>query len=653
MHDVRRLYALFLFFCLITFRVVGADLPYESDFESGEGFSIGSLSSHPDWVFPNPLLGVEVTGSDAFSGAQSIRLSGQGDFSFPAVDSLPGQVRWLDFYLKPLFIDEVDLTAPLPGARAAVNAFVRSGGAGDVFVFNGDGLGGGSWVASGASIPLSWPKSQDWIRLTYRLDYGSKSWGLFINDELVFTDLGFLDNSLTGFEEFVFSQDASIATDLDFFYAGASNPLYSEHRPYLHAARITGLSSESWTPVTLPRIYENPVIVATPAYDLSQTPVAVRLRGVDRGIASFEIRVQDLSLNGLPLSNYEAEYLVVEAGVYTEAFHGIDMEASRMEIAQVDHYQSWLGQEIALARPIASPVVLGQVMSFNDSRWSVFWSHGGIGTAPAGSQIFIGRHVGEDPDQSRNPETVGYIVMGDSSGQFEGREFVASTTGDKIDSSRRSVSLSGTAVTSLVNLVATQAAMDGMDGTQVILEEPNAIKTGKFFLAVDEDQLLDPERVHTTEQAHYLALGLSSDLSADGDSIPDWWEQWYAAVNPFDSIDTIEQVTTAIDTDGDGVSDYAEDLIAHTDLSNPYDNHPIHGSPVYVDSVHGNDSHSGRVPAGYYSYDGPKQTITSGLTASNDNGLLVVAPGTYPESTINLSGKDITIQLSGPATLNP
>ena len=58
------------------------------------------------------------------------------------------------------------------------------------------------------------------------------------------------------------------------------------------------------------------------------------------------------------------------------AQHGVKMEAFKFTSTLSDSASSWIGQQRAYANSYANPVVLGQVMTANDPRLSVFWSRG-------------------------------------------------------------------------------------------------------------------------------------------------------------------------------------------------------------------------------------------------------------------------------------
>ena len=58
-------------------------------------------------------------------------------------------------------------------------------------------------------------------------------------------------------------------------------------------------------------------------------------------------------------------------------------------------------------------VVLGQVMSFNDPHWQVFFAYGSSRTtSPTDANLQVGRHIAQDKTpSSRLPETVGYFLF--------------------------------------------------------------------------------------------------------------------------------------------------------------------------------------------------------------------------------------------------
>jgi hypothetical protein len=172
---------------------------------------------------------------------------------------------------------------------------------------------------------------------------------------------------------------------------------------------VSGVSSE-WKEVTLSKQYLSPIAACTVEYNTGNNllPALVRMDEVLHG--SFKIRLQNPSDTTLK-NGRDVHCVVVEEGSWVMP-DGRKIEANTYVSKVTDYAQnSWVGEEQTYTNSYTNPVVLGQVMSFNDPKWSVFWSRGPNKlTAPSGSKLFTGKHVGED-NNAREDETVGYIVI--------------------------------------------------------------------------------------------------------------------------------------------------------------------------------------------------------------------------------------------------
>jgi len=198
-------------------------LPFDTDFESGEGYTLGPLAADTYWQFGSGL-DADILSPGAGS-SQALGFSG-GDWLWLSTDSQGAQVSWIDFYTKPVFVEPFELPEIIETEQSAVTGFVKVNTQGEVYAIDGDGFGGGSWVPSGELRNLQGDASADWIRLTYRLDYAAKTWDLFVDGEMVMVDLGFLDQSVPDLDSFSVRADGENPTLLDYFYAGNDNPLY-------------------------------------------------------------------------------------------------------------------------------------------------------------------------------------------------------------------------------------------------------------------------------------------------------------------------------------------------------------------------------------------------------------------------------------------
>ena len=265
---------------------------------------------------------------------------------------------------------------------------------------------------------------------------------------------------------------------------------------------VSGVGN-SWQTITLPQSYTEMVVIATAEYDDTFLPAVTRIQNASGN--SFELQVQhpgDQYLNG-----YIVHYIVVEAGVYTVAEHGVKLEAVRVDSTVTDRRSNWVGEAQSYGQGYNSPVVLGQVMSANDAAWSVFWARGSSRTnVPDSGNLFVGKHVAEDSNTTRATETLGYIVVEASSGLIGSISFEAGVGSDTVqgigNSAPYSYGLAGQGQTAVLS----SSAMDGNDGGWPVLYSTNPLAGGQLALAIDEDQIRDSERSHTSEQAAYFVI---------------------------------------------------------------------------------------------------------------------------------------------------
>ena len=204
---------------------------------------------------------------------------------------------------------------------------------------------------------------------------------------------------------------------------------YITQPPFLLEPTIGEVANlgSNWQTITLNKSYDDMVVVASLEYGLGQPPAVVRIRNANGN--SFEIQAQNPS--GQALSGYIAHYLVVEAGTYTVAKHGVNMEAVKVLSTQTDRKGSWLGEQQSYLNTYSNPVVIGQVMSANDADWSSFWARGSSAQAPPNATNFhVGKHVGEDIDITRADETIAYIVIEAGSGVMNDLSYEAAVGAD-------------------------------------------------------------------------------------------------------------------------------------------------------------------------------------------------------------------------------
>ncbi len=267
----------------------------------------------------------------------------------------------------------------------------------------------------------------------------------------------------------------------------------------------------SWQTVTLQNSYTSPVVVCSPVLDTAtSSPVVCRVRNAAGG--SFDLMVQ--SPGGTISSGVDVHYLVVEEGVYNVTDHGIKLEAKKALSEATAYAGSWSTEQRTYSNSYTSPVVLGQVMTYNDANWSVFWaSASNVKNPPSATEFYAGKNVGEDTvktRKTRSTETIGYVVVEQGSGAVNGIPYTAALGADTVrgpDNSSSGYSYSFAGVSNATTAIVGTAAMDGNNGGWPVLFGSTPLTSTSLTMIFDEDQIKDTERKHTTEQVAYMVFG--------------------------------------------------------------------------------------------------------------------------------------------------
>lgn len=330
--------------------------------------------------------------------------------------------------------------------------------------------------------------------------------------------------------------------------------------------------SGSWQTVSLGATYNSAVIVATPRYNGGSGPGVVRVSNVTA--TSFDVRVDNAGAS--PFSG-GVHFIAMEEGVY-DVPGEYKLEAVKVDSSVTSGRNG--GWQIGLQgyqQSYSNPVVVGQVMSANDEDWSVFWSSSNSRTNPANSgSLNVGKHVGEDSDTTRADETLGYFVIeATGSGSINDLSFSAGIGGDTIRGfDNGTYRYTGVTPAGASTAVLSSTGMDGSDGSWPVMIGSNPLPAsgGSIDLTMDEDQIRDSERKHTTEQVAYFVIGenngegeassqlgaampsiaINDPLDVNGDGYTSAIDVLHI-INALNSPDSAtEEGDLALDTNGDG-----------------------------------------------------------------------------------------------------
>jgi len=268
----------------------------------------------------------------------------------------------------------------------------------------------------------------------------------------------------------------------------------------------------SWLTLSFTNTYSNPVVVCTPQYSTTDLPAVVRVRNVSA--SSFDVKVQNPSDSAL--NDVQVFCLAMESGSWTLP-DGRLIEAQSYNSSAIGRSGSWSSEVQSYLNSYTNPVVFGQVMTNNDNDWSTFWSRGASqNAAPNATNLRTGKQVAEDSDITRANEIIGFIVIEAGNGSAGGSDYTAQLGSDSIRGTSNgagSYNFSTTFSTAPAFAIATMAAMDGGNGGWAFLNGASPLSTNSMSLAIDEDQIRDSERAHTTEQVGYLVFENSVSLT--------------------------------------------------------------------------------------------------------------------------------------------
>ncbi|MEM1391259.1 MAG: hypothetical protein AAGG45_09280 [Pseudomonadota bacterium] len=264
----------------------------------------------------------------------------------------------------------------------------------------------------------------------------------------------------------------------------------------------------TWQTVPLVNQYSRAVVVCT--YNLrtnANQPATTRVRNV--GPNSFELRVQRFE-DSSAFTPSDVHCLIAEEGVNTLG-DGKVIEART--VLSTGTNGSAIGWNSPPAENVAAlvtgtygtPVILGQVMSFNDNEASVFWTFNcsNRGIPATDSNMCVGKHIGQIND-TRTDETLGFIVTAPGSGSVNDIDYAFGRGPNSIQGVGNSPPYQYTVSDDFDIGVATMAAENGGNGGWAVLYGNDPLPSNRINLAVEEETVAgDTSRRHTREEVNY------------------------------------------------------------------------------------------------------------------------------------------------------
>ena len=268
--------------------------------------------------------------------------------------------------------------------------------------------------------------------------------------------------------------------------------------------------NDAFSQVNLQNSYASPVIVCTPNYN-SGVPRSVRITDVTD--QSFTVRVQNPSGTSCPDTEFSC--LVVEEGVWTSP---IKVEAVKYSTSTVGRKNTWSYDTKDYQQTYTgNPMIFHQVMSSNDPSWiTTYVSRVNNRQNPpnSGDDGFRIALNGAEAVSSYASEIISYIIFEEGLGELSGIKYDIKRTNDFIrgygNSPPYSTTYSQSFDTAPAFHLSTQLEADGGDGGWVATYIVSQTQAG---LMIDEDQVNDNERSHTTETCGFIAFEIEGSYS--------------------------------------------------------------------------------------------------------------------------------------------
>ncbi len=278
-----------------------------------------------------------------------------------------------------------------------------------------------------------------------------------------------------------------------------------------------------WQSVSLENSYSDAIVVCSNVLPSSSDKEAVvRIQNI--ASSSFEVKIQrpnDVD----PAYSTDVYCIVSDEGSYSIP---LKYEAHKVVSHSTNGYASPNDWSASRAEDVSAdiqwsydkPAVLGQVMTYNDSKFSTFWSFDCEDRANRPFQdgmddgICVGKHVGQI-EEERADETLGYIVA--EAGIYELKDFSMAIDygADSVKGVGDDPAYTYTLDKEYTDGVVTKEAEDGGQGGWAVLYGSFPLGSS-LDLAIDEETVAgDTTRTHITENVAYWVFLYDPITSAE------------------------------------------------------------------------------------------------------------------------------------------
>eukprot|EP01089_Gocevia_fonbrunei_P002738 TRINITY_DN12647_c0_g1_i1.p1 TRINITY_DN12647_c0_g1~~TRINITY_DN12647_c0_g1_i1.p1 ORF type:complete len:395 (+),score=67.23 TRINITY_DN12647_c0_g1_i1:392-1576(+) len=131
----------------------------------------------------------------------------------------------------------------------------------------------------------------------------------------------------------------------------------------------TTVSDSSWRTMTFNQDFANPVVVCNLFNTKNHSTMITRLRNVNKRTFEFQVVGVGRDMN----SAVDVDCMAVESGVYTSQVNGIKFEAKVVDGSVTNSKYGWdAATKVTYKNNYSNPLVLGQIMTANDPKWTAF-----------------------------------------------------------------------------------------------------------------------------------------------------------------------------------------------------------------------------------------------------------------------------------------